>query len=163
MSLVMQDIAQRWFGVFEPPRRMSCSEWANERRFLSPEACANPGKYSSDLTPFAVEPMDSVSDPNATGTVLMWASQLSKTETVNNVVGYFMDVEPAPMLMVQPTVEMGEAWSKERLAPMVRDTPVLAGKVADVKSRDAGNTILHKTFPGGNLAIAGANAPSGLA
>lgn len=161
--IVERDIACRWFGVFEPPKRMTVSEWANERRFLSPESCANPGKYSTDLTPFAVEPMDSVNDPECTSTVLMWASQLSKTETVNNVVGYFVDVEPAPMLMVQPTIELGESWSKERLAPMVRDTPALAGKVADAKSRDAGNTILHKTFPGGNLAIAGANAPSGLA
>jgi phage terminase large subunit GpA-like protein len=156
-------ISGRWFAVFEPPPRMTVSEWANERRYLSEENCANPGKYSSDLTPFAVEPMDSVNDPNATGTVLMWASQTSKTETVNNVVGYFIDIEPAPMLMVQPTIDLAEAWSKERLAPMLRDTPALKGKVTDVKSRDSGNTILYKSYPGGNLAAAGANAPSGLA
>jgi len=163
MNIALQDIGRAWLAVFAPPPRMTVSEWANERRVLSEESSAHPGKYSTDMTPYAVEWMDSVNDPTATGTVLMVASQLSKTECQNNVVGYFIDIEPAPMLMVQPTIDLGESWSKERLAPMVRDTPALHGKVADVKSRDSGNTILHKTFPGGNLAIAGANAPSGLA
>jgi phage terminase large subunit GpA-like protein len=93
----------------------------------------------------------------------MVASQLGKTEVLNNVVGYFMDVEPASILMVQPTIDLGESYSKERLAPMIRDTPALRDKVADARSRDSGNTLLHKTFPGGNIAMAGANAPSGLA
>ncbi len=158
-----RDITDRWFAVFSPPPRMTVSEWANERRFLSPESSSNPGKYSSDMTPYAVEWMDSVNDPKATGTVLMVASQLGKTEVLNNVVGYFIDIEPAAMLMVQPTIDLAESWSKERLAPMIRDTPCLQAKVADAKSRDSGNTMLHKTFPGGNIAMAGANAPSGLA
>lgn len=163
MSIEIQDIAGAWLRVFEPPPRMTVAEWAEDRRYLSPESCANPGKYATDMTPFAVEPMNSVNDPEATGTVLMWGSQLGKTEVTNNVIGYFVDIEPAPLLMVQPTIDLAESWSKERLAPMVRDTPALTGKVADVRSRDAGNTILHKSFPGGNMAVAGANAPSGLA
>lgn len=163
MNIACQDIAAHWFAVFQPPPRMTVSEWADERRYLSAESSSNPGKYSSAMTPYAVEWMDSVNDPTATGTVLMVASQLGKTEVLNNVVGYFIDIEPAPILMVQPTIDLAESWSKERLAPMIRDTPVLQGKVADSKSRDSGNTMLHKTFPGGNIAMAGANAPSGLA
>jgi len=163
MNVQHQDLARAWLKVFEPPPRMTVSEWADRFRFLSPESSGQPGKYSSDMTPYARAWMDSANDPTATGTVLMVASQLGKTEVLNNMVGYFIDVEPAAMLMVQPTIDLGEAWSKERLAPMVRDTPALQGRVADVKSRDSGNTILHKTYPGGNLAIAGANAPSGLA
>jgi len=163
MNIALQDIAGHWLGIFAPPPRMTVSEWANERRFLSPESCSNPGKYSTDFTPYAVEWMDSVNDPEATGTILMVASQLGKTEVINNVVGYFIDIEPAPILLVQPTIDLAEAWSKERLDPMIRDTPCLAGKVKEARSRDSGNTILHKTFPGGNIAMAGANAPSGLA
>ena len=142
---------------------MTVSEWANERRYLSPESSSNPGKYSTDMTPYAVEWMDSVNDPTATGTVLMVASQLGKTEVLNNITGYFVDVEPSPILMVQPTIDLAESWSKERLAPMIRDTPALREKVSDPRSRDSGNTLLHKIFPGGNIAMAGANAPSGLA
>jgi phage terminase large subunit GpA-like protein len=142
---------------------MTVSEWANKFRYLSPESSSNPGKYNSDMTPYALAWMDSVNDHTASGTVLMVASQLGKTEVLNNVVGYFMDIEPAPMLMVQPTIDLAESWSKERLAPMIRDTPALREKVSDPRSRDSGNTLLHKTFPGGNIAMAGANAPSGLA
>lgn len=163
MNAQVQDIAESWFRVFEPPPRLTVSEWANEYRFLSSESSASHGKYSTTMTPYAVEWMDSIHDPEATGTILMVGAQLGKTEVLNNMVGYFVDVEPAPCLMVQPTVEMGEAWSKERLAPMARDTPRIKEKLSDVKSRTSGNTILHKTFPGGNLAITGANAPSGLA
>lgn len=163
MSAQVQEIAGAWLEIFEPPIRMTVTEWADEYRFLSAESSGQHGKYYSEQTPYAREWMDSVNDPTATGTALMVASQLSKTETTNNVIGYFIDVEPAPMLMVQPTIDLAEAWSKERLAPMCRDTPRLKNKVSDVKSRDSGNTILFKSFPGGNLAAAGANAPSGLA
>ena len=158
-----QEIANRTAKVFTPPPRMTVSEWANKFRYLSPESSSNPGKYNSDMTPYALAWMDSVNDHTASGTVLMVASQLGKTEVLNNVVGYFMDIEPAPMLMVQPTIDLAESWSKERLAPMIRDTPALREKVSDPRSRDSGNTLLHKTFPGGNIAMAGANAPSGLA
>ena len=163
MNVALADIAAHWFAVFIPPPRMTVSEWANSFRYLSAESSSNPGKYSSDLTPYAVAWMDSVNDPTSSGTVLMVASQLGKTEVINNMIGYFMDVEPAPILMVQPTIDLAESWSKERLAPMIRDTPVLRDKVSDARSRDSGNTLLHKTFPGGNIAMAGANAPSGLA
>lgn len=85
------------------------------------------------------------------------------TEILNNIVGYFIDQDPAPMLVVQPTLDMGQAWSKDRLAPMLRDTPALQGRVRDVKSRFSDNTILHKKFPGGHLTVCGANSPSSLA
>ena len=107
--------------------------------------------------------MEAIHDESVRSVVLMWASQTGKTETVNNVVGFFMDAEPAPILVVQPTIERAEDWSKERLVPMIRDCPTLRGKVSSPRSRDSGNTILTKSFPGGSIAIAGANAPSGLA
>jgi phage terminase large subunit GpA-like protein len=66
-------------------------------------------------------------------------------------------------MLMQPTLEMAEAWSKDRFAPMVRDTPVLREKIADPKSRDSGNTLLHKNFTGGHLTVVGANSPSSLA
>ncbi|MET0375188.1 MAG: terminase gpA endonuclease subunit, partial [Rhizorhabdus sp.] len=80
-----------------------------------------------------------------------------------NIVGYFVDQDPASILVVQPTLDMAEAWSKDRLAPMVRDTKCLTAKIADAKARDSGNTVLHKKFAGGQLTIAGANSPASLA
>jgi phage terminase large subunit GpA-like protein len=107
--------------------------------------------------------MDAVLDPSVREVWVKKSAQVGWTEILNNVIGYFVHQDPAPMLMVQPTVEMGEAWSTDRLAPMIRDTPVLRERIADPKSRDSGNKILQKRFSGGHLTIAGANAPAGLA
>lgn len=85
------------------------------------------------------------------------------TEILGNVVGYHVDRDPSPILLIQPTLDMAEAWSKDRLAPMVRDTPALRGKIKDARSRDSGNTLLHKQFPAGHITMAGANSPASLA
>jgi len=115
------------------------------------------------MVPYAREPMEAVHDADVRSVCLMWASQTTKTTLLENVLGYFVAADPSPILMVQPTVEMAQAWSKERFMVTVRDTPVLRDVISDPKSRDSGNTIQLKVFPGGNLAIVGANAPSGLA
>jgi phage terminase large subunit GpA-like protein len=107
--------------------------------------------------------MDGVSDALIHTVVVMSSSQVGKTEILLNLIGFHIDKDPAPLLVVQPTLDMGKAFSKDRVAPMVRDTPALAGKIAPAKARDADNTTLHKTFPGGHLTIVGANSPSGLA
>lgn len=106
--------------------------------------------------------MDAVNDPRVLEIYCQKSKQVGWTEALNNVAGYFADQDPSPILVVLPSVDLGEAWSKDRLAPMIRDTPALRGKIADARSRDSGNTVLHKQFPGGNLTISGANSPSGL-
>jgi len=104
-----------------------------------------------------------MTDPAIKRVAVMKGSQVGWTEMIGNIVGYFIDRDPASILIMQPTVKMAENWSKKRLAPMLRDTPCLRGKIRDAKSRDSDNTILEKGFPGGSLAIVGANAPSDLA
>jgi len=106
--------------------------------------------------------MDAVNDPEIEMIVLMASAQVGKTEILNNIIGYFIDQDPAPMLVIQPTLSMGKTWSEDRLSPMVRDTPRLSDKIK-LNSRDGGNTIFHKKFPGGHITIAGANSPASLA
>lgn len=107
--------------------------------------------------------MDAVSDPSVHDVVIKSSAQVGKTLILKAIIGYHVDQDPAPILLLQPTLEMAEAFSKDRLSPMVRDTPVLRGKIADPKSRDSGNTLLHKRFPGGHITLAGANSPASLA
>lgn len=107
--------------------------------------------------------MDAVSDPTIETVVVMASAQVGKTEVVNNVVAYHIDQDPCPILVLQPTLEMAQTWSKDRLAPMLRDTPCLRGRVRDARARDSGNTMLHKQFPGGHITMCGANSPAGLA
>lgn len=85
------------------------------------------------------------------------------TELLLNMIGYVIDVDPGPMLFVQPTDKTGEDYSKRRVAPMIAACPTLRDKVYKAKGRDSANTMTMKTFPGGSLAIIGANSPADLA
>lgn len=107
--------------------------------------------------------MDSFTDPEVRECWFMKSAQVGWTSALENVIGFFVDQDPSPILLVQPTLHVAEGFSKTRLAPMLRDTPRLHGKLADVKSRSAENTLLLKKFNGGHLVMAGANAPAGLA
>lgn len=107
--------------------------------------------------------MDAVSDARFERVIMMTAAQVGKTEILLNTIGYFIHKEPSPILLMQPTLEMGESFSKDRLATMLRDCTCLHGRVKDPRARDSGNTLLHKTFPGGHITIAGANSPASLA
>lgn len=107
--------------------------------------------------------MDACSDPRVERIVVQSSAQVGKTSVVENLIGYYIDQDPSPILLVEPTLDKAEEFSKERLAPMLRDTPCLRGKVKEARTRDSGNTLLAKIFPGGHLAIAGANSPAGLA
>lgn len=150
-------------SVLKPSPKFTASEWANANVVLSTEDSAEPGKYSTDRAPYQKEMLDAVSDPDVEKVVYMTGSQIGKTQLIKNVLGYFIDYFPSPIMFMQPTKDIAKEFSKTRIAPFIRDTKVLNDKMADVKSRDSGNTVLNKTFPGGYLTLVGANAPADLA
>lgn len=107
--------------------------------------------------------MDAISDPTNRDVVVMAGAQVGKTEVILNVIGYHIAHDPSPILVLQPTLEIAQSFSKDRLSPMLRDTPQLRGKVKDPRSRDANNTTTHKVFPGGHISLVGSNSAAGLA
>ena len=160
---MMKTVAMQALKTAAPPPDLTISEWADEYRRLSPEASAEAGRWSTSRAEYQRGMMDAVSDPRIEQVVLMTSAQIGKTEIINNICGYHVHQDAAPMLVVQPTLEMAKSWSQERFAPMIRDSDVLATIIGDPRSRDSGNTMLHKIFRGGHISIAGANSPSGLA
>jgi phage terminase large subunit GpA-like protein len=149
--------------LLRPPSKLPLSQWADRHRKLSPESSAEPGDWITDNAPYERDIMNAISDPWVPRVVVQKAAQIGITDSaILNPVGYFMDEEPCPMLVVQPTIEMAEAFSTDRLAPMLRDSPRLRGKVADPKSRDSGNTLRRKSFKGGFVALGGANSAASL-
>lgn len=151
-------------NTWRPPPRIGVDEWADCYRHLSPEASAEPGPWRNANAPHLVEPMRRLSRYSSTERVVCkFASQTGKTELINNLIGYVIDCDPGPILTIQPNVTpMAERFSKQRIAPMLRDTPTLAAKM-QFQHRNSANTILEKQFPGGQLFIGGANSPAGLA
>lgn len=108
--------------------------------------------------------MDACSDPEIKQVVVMAGAQLGKSEALLNIIGYHIEHDPSPILLMQPTVEMAQSFSKDRITSgLLNTTPSIKGKVKDPRARDSGNTTLHKTFPGGAISLVGANSPAGLA
>lgn len=150
-------------SLWAPPPDLLVSEWADRYRRLSPEASSEPGIWRTDRAPYQRDIMNAINDPDIYEVVVMSSAQVGKSEIVLNILGYFVHQDPAPVMLLQPTLDMAQAFSKDRLAPMLRDSPALRDKVKDVKSRDSGNTQLHKKYPGGHITLTGANAPASLA
>lgn len=146
-----------------PPPPLTVSQWADRYRVLSAESSAEPGRWHTEKAPYQRAIMDAIGDPHVRSVVVMSAAQIGKTDAfILNPLGYYMDYAPCPVMCMQPTLDMGQTLSKDRIAPMIRDTPRLTGLV-DTKSRYAGNTVMKKNFPGGHITIVGANSPSSLA
>lgn len=149
--------------MLKPPRLLNVSDWADQNRILVSESSSEPGRWRTDRAPYQREIMDAFTQPGVWQIVIMASAQVGKTELELNMMGRAIDVDPGPMLFIQPTDGFAEDFSKRRVAPMIRACPVLQRKVYEAKSRDAGNTITMKTFPGGSVAFTGANSPTELA
>lgn len=148
--------------ALRPPPKQSMAEWCDEHVRLSSEDSAKKGKFVA--WPFQREPMDCMSPVHrAEKVVLLCGSQTMKTRLCMNLVAFAMKRYPGPILFVEPTAEDAESLSKDRMDTMIRDMPVLHDLVFEAKSRDKGNTISHKKFPGGHITFAFATAPSKLA
>lgn len=145
-----------------PISKIKVSEWADTYRVIS-VGNAFPGRWRTSNAAYQREIMDAFTQRGIQRIVVMSASQIGKSDIMNNVIGRFAHLDPCQIMMVQPTDSTAQDYSKSRVAPMIRDTPVLSGLFKDSKSRDTSNTILNKIFPGGRLIMTGSNSPSQLA
>lgn len=158
-----QRVRIAWAAGLRPPPVLTVSEWADANRILPQKSSAEPGPWRTDRTPYLREPMDEMGATSDTEeVVLQWAAQLGKSEGLLNVLGYYIDHSPGPLMHVQPTVELAKRFSRQRINPLVEDTPALRGRVAEVHTRDARASMLAKEFMGGVLIITGANSAVGL-
>lgn len=144
-----------------PPPKLTPSAWADAYRVVSSYS-AEPGQWQTARTPYLREIMDSVADPAVDFTVFKKCARIGGTEAGLNVIGYYIDQDPSHILIVLPTVDDAKDFSKEQLSPTIADTPRLAAKVSEEKSRSTGNTIQAKIFPGGAIYLVGANSPRGF-
>ncbi len=159
---LMKAISRGLAGM-QPPENLTVTEWAECKRYLSTEASAEPGLWRTSRTPYLRAIMDAFTDPKVRHIVFVAASQVGKTEVINNMIGYIIDQNPGSILFVHPTTIDAREFSKLRIAPMIRDSPALRRKISAPKSRDSGNTLLQKSYPGGILTLCGSNEAHALA
>ena len=157
------NIAQTFGRSLRPPPRVSVAEWADRFRILPSETSAEPGRWRTDRTPYMRELLDALTPGSGVRAVYIMASaQMGKSEVINNTIGHSIHVDPAPILVVQPTEDMARAWSDERLTPMIRAVPQLAELFGPSK-RNPDNKTMYKRFPGGFLSMAYASSAAQLA
>lgn len=143
-----------------PPPTLKVSDWADTNRYLPPGSSPQHGDW--ECKPYQREMMDCILEPGVEEFVFMTSTQVGKSEALNNIIGYIIDLEPAPVMIVQPTTETAKDYSKMRIQRMIENCPALRLKVREAKSRQPGNEIRLKEFDGGYLKIAGANSGPGL-
>lgn len=149
--------------ALRPDPLLTVSEWADQHRILSSRGAAEAGPYRTARTPYLREIMDCLSVKSTVRRVVFKkGAQIGATEAGNCWAGYIMDQAPGPILAVQPTVELAKRFSKQRIDPMIEESPRLRERVAPSRTRDSGNTVLMKEFLGGVLVMTGANSAVGL-
>lgn len=149
--------------AWTPPPRISVPDWADRYRVLAKEAGSTSGKWETSTVEVARGPMLAVTEPGVHIISVMVSTQLLKTALLESTFGYFAHLDPCPILLLQPKEDAAEQFSKERIAPLIRVTPVLRELIRTTKTRESDNTLLYKAFPGGFLAMAGAGSPDNLA
>lgn len=156
-------LGSSFYEAQKPDPVMTVSDWADKYRFLSAIGSAEPGRYRTSRTPYLKEPMDHLSATSLTQeVVVMKGSQVGFSEAALCWMGYVMERMPGPSMIVQPTDGLAKRFSKQRLDPMIRETPALMKKVREKKSRDSSNTATMKEFDAGVLVISGANSAVNL-
>lgn len=139
--------------AIRPPERLLLSDWADRYRRL-PALSAEPGRWHTSRTPFLREIMDRLSphDP-CYRVIVVKPAKVGASAVADNWVGYTMHLDPAPMMDVQPTDSARQEYSKDRIKPLVEDTPEIRAVVRPQQRRVVGSTMTRKEFPGGFLAL----------
>jgi phage terminase large subunit GpA-like protein len=157
---VMEAAARAW----ALPERLWTADWADAYRVVPSKSSPEGGRWRTSRTPYAREPMNELSSRSRTQEVIiMAASQVLKTEVLLNFVFESIDQDPGPMLVVQPTEKAVRDFVGQRLDPAIKLMPRILEKIPSSRTRDSGNTITEKNFPGGVLYLGWSNSPSELA
>lgn len=162
-----EEFKRRLGPLLTPPEKLNVWQWAEKFRHIargvSAKTLDGPKLYRSADAPHQRKPQESVTDPTVQVTVLVMASQIGgKTEIFNNVSGYHIHHRPRSQVIMYPTLEATEKYSKKKFTPMVEATPELSKLLRGNRMRDTGNTILSKEFSGVSVYFVGANSPPSL-
>jgi len=156
VNTVLPYAAEEWVL----PNKMTVSEWADTFRRLDVKTSAEPGQWSTTRTPYLKGIMDAFTDPFVDEITVMAASQVGKTEAMYNMLGYVIDQDPGPTLMVSPRADDAKSVSYNRIRPMIEVSPVLS-KYLPENLDDI--TKLEYHFDRMILYFAGSNSPADLA
>ena len=145
-----------------PPPHQSVSAWIDANRVLEPVVYPTPfpGPWRTARTPYLREPLDAFRDPTVETLVLLFSSQIGKTELLLGTMLFAYGVDPGPGMLVLPTLELAASVSTDRLASALKTCEVL--RQGSPKSRATDDAVYHKRINGAPLTMSGANSTASL-
>lgn len=144
--------------LLQPPEELLVSEWAGKYRILDFKTSAIPGPWRNDKTPYLKEIMDELINYETEEIIFCKCTQVGGSEAMLNMLGYVIQQDPSPIMVVYPTDKLGESTSENRIKPMIKSSPSLNKLFHEFQSQK-----LELQFEGMYLTIAGSNSPSSLA
>nr|WP_325300195.1 phage terminase large subunit family protein [uncultured Dysosmobacter sp.] len=141
-----------------PPEDLSVSEWAEKYRMLDAKTSAAPGPWRNEKTPYLRDIMNELVSYDTEEIIFCKCTQVGGTEAMQNMIGYIVQQDPSPTMIVYPTEEIAKSVSENRLEPMVKLSRTLKNLYNEGES-----SRLELQFDGMYLSLAGSNSPSNLA
>lgn len=142
----------------KPPENITVSEWADKYRLLDSKVTAIPGPWRTDYVPYLKDIMNEFNNYETEEIIFVKPTQVGGTEALQNMVGYVIQQDPAPTMIVYPTDKLAESISDNRLKPMLLSTPTLR-----MRYKESESSKLEYQFEGMYLSLVGSNSPSSLA
>ena len=157
-KFVAPDYIIRAMSALVPPENITVSEWAEKYRQLDAKTTARPGPWRNSSTPYLKGLMDEFNNYETEEIVFVKPTQVGGTEAILNMIGFVIDEDPSPAMVVYPTDELAKSISKNRIEPMLLNSPTLTKRYHENDS-----SVLEMQFDDMYLSLVGSNSPSGLA
>lgn len=155
---IVTEYQKRALQFLKPPERLTVSQWAEKYRVLDSKTSAIPGHWRNAQTPYLVDIMDELNNYETEEIVFVKPTQVGGTEALQNMVGYVIQQDPSPAMIVYPTDSLAKSVSENRLEPMILSAPTLAERY---RKNESDRQELQ--FDGMYLSLEGSNSPSKLA
>jgi len=146
--------------ILRPPEDITVSQWTDRNRVLDARTSSEPGQWHTDRTPYLRGIMDAFTDPRIERITIVASTQVGKTESWLNMLGYLIDQDPGPTLVVMPRVDDTKAISTNRIQPMLQLSPALRRRLPRLA-----DDLTHLEYRFAHMLVhfAGSNSPAGLA
>lgn len=102
--------------------------------------------FRRDVTPYMVEPTDMIASRVYRGLAFCGPSQSGKTQMLQSAIAYTITSDPGRVALFQMTRDAAGEFERNKIAPMVRNSPDLRARRAQGRGSD---NIYHKLFTGG--------------
>jgi len=145
--------------VFKPKDNILVSEWSARHRHVAKGPAV--GRWSNDLTPYLVQPMDTWNLPWVKKIYLCFAPQTGKTQVALNCLQYAIDQDPGPAMYIMSSEQTAKRISLRQILPSFKASPRISALLSERADDVSTKAMSFKN--GMDLMMAWATSAAGMA